>query len=442
MKNRAFVLFCILANIAPRFFGAEPAPSPTPAPPPVVPAPLDAIFSGTSPWEITVNEFAQQTQKARFRWLSSAQETAQSNYKGLSLFGLTVNQAMVQFTQGKVSGISVLFFNRGDAGEMREDQFDALEARCEKAVSECTRTASTARGRDPSNAVKASGLVWKTDSSQFLLEYSVTKTAATQFRAEFIRLTVSPPEKPKGLLEASQAAAHAAEKFNGPAHVQKDAGGDVWIKDIPMVDQGEKGYCVVATAERVMRYYGVRVDEHELAQIANTSSVKGTSNEAMFEALQRLCNRLRVKTRSVLEFNNRRLQTLIGDYNRTASKGKRANEINPAFHNLTELYQQMNPEILKESLTKNPAEMDRVFRLVQRHIDSGIPVLWSVMVGVLPQPKDPKGFGGHMRLIIGYNAQSREMIYSDTWGMGHEKKRMSLVDAWTMTISANTIEPL
>ena len=437
MKTAALTLLCLLAGLALRLHGAEEIPAPEPAP-----APLDAIFTHASPWEITTAEFVQQNPKAGFRWLSAAHDAVQSNYKGLSLFGLPLNQAMLQFAQGKVSAISVLFYNRGDAGEMPEDQFDALKARCEKAVSDFTKAVPTARGPDPRNAVKAAGLVWKTDLSQFLLESSVTKAGGNQFRAEFVRLTVTPPEKQQSLLEASQASSHAPEKFNGPAHVQKDPGGDVWIRDIPMVDQGKKGYCVVATAERVMRYYGIRVDEHELAQIADTSSVKGTSNEAMFDALKRLCNRLRVKTRSVLEFTNARLQTLIAEYNRAALKGKRAEGINPSFKNLTELYQQMNGDLLREVLTKNPAEMDRIFRVFQHHIDSGIPVLWSVMIGINPQPKDPKGYGGHMRLIIGYNAQTREIIYSDSWGIGHEKKRIPLADAWTMTISANTIEPL
>jgi hypothetical protein len=39
-----------------------------------------------------------------------------------------------------------------------------------------------------------------------------------------------------------------------------------------MVDQGEKGYCVVASVERVLRYYGGTVDQHELAQIANSDA--------------------------------------------------------------------------------------------------------------------------------------------------------------------------
>ena len=56
-----------------------------------------------------------------------------------------------------------------------------------------------------------------------------------------------------------------------PANVvRKD--GDVYIQGIPMVDQGQKGYCVVATASRVFQYYDINVDQHEMAQIANSSA--------------------------------------------------------------------------------------------------------------------------------------------------------------------------
>ena len=34
---------------------------------------------------------------------------------------------------------------------------------------------------------------------------------------------------------------------------RKAESGDVVIPDVPMVDQGQKGYCVVACAERLMR---------------------------------------------------------------------------------------------------------------------------------------------------------------------------------------------
>jgi hypothetical protein len=40
-----------------------------------------------------------------------------------------------------------------------------------------------------------------------------------------------------------------------------------------------------------------------------------------------------------------------------------------------------------------------------------------------------------MRLIIGYNEEKSEIIYTDTWGAGHEHKYMP--DDWAWTITQN-----
>jgi hypothetical protein len=208
-----------------------------------------------------------------------------------------------------------------------------------------------------------------------------------------------------------------------------------------MVDQGQKGYCVVASAERVIRYYGCKADENELAQIANTSAEKGTSPAMMLNSLKLLCNRLRIKTRVIEEFDFKRFEKMIAEYDRLA-KREHEDEVNPHVPSLSDIYKQMKPGLLSEVRTKNPSEMNRFFRAAQTHINEGIPLLWSVMIGVLPQPQDPKGYGGHMRLITGYNAKTSEIIYSDSWGIGHEMKRMPLADAWTVTTGLGSIEPL
>ncbi|NJK44508.1 MAG: ABC transporter permease [Pleurocapsa sp. SU_196_0] len=36
--------------------------------------------------------------------------------------------------------------------------------------------------------------------------------------------------------------------------------------------------------------------------------------------------------------------------------------------------------------------------------------------------------GGHMRLIIGYNTKTGQLLFSDSWGAGHELKRIKLED--------------
>ena len=97
---------------------------------------------------------------------------------------------------------------------------------------------------------------------------------------------------------------------------------------------------------------------------------------------------------------------------------------------------------LKAARTHNKAVVDRFLQVVQDHIDQGIPVLWSVMLGIVPEARAPKVISGHMRLIIGYDVGTGEILYSDSWGPGHELKRMAAADAWTITTSLNTIEPL
>ena len=82
--------------------------------------------------------------------------------------------------------------------------------------------------------------------------------------------------------------------------VKRDqASGDVYVPTVPMVDQGQKGYCAVACAERMLRYYGVDVDANEVAQIANSSAEGGTSARAMFDALKHLTGLFTVRLHPV-----------------------------------------------------------------------------------------------------------------------------------------------
>lgn len=57
--------------------------------------------------------------------------------------------------------------------------------------------------------------------------------------------------------------------------------GDVIIENIPMVDQGPKGFCVPATYTRVLLYAGVPADLYLLALLGRTDVGGGTSTIAM-----------------------------------------------------------------------------------------------------------------------------------------------------------------
>lgn len=407
---------------------------------------LEPLIARPDLWQTPRADFVAQNHELGFRWISEAGNVAQSTQPGLTLFDNPVYQAIARFEGDRPKQLTLSLYNRGDAGDLPREKFEALQRMCVEKMTALAGSKPVVRGKDAGNAVKAEGVSWRNDASVFLLEYSFTREVKTRdipYRAEFMRLEVTPADKPQSLI-SSTFAAQAPARFEGASHVKRAPSGDVVIEGLPMVDQGEKGYCVVASAERVMRYYGAKVDEHELAQIANTSAAGGTSNEAMFEALKKLSNRLRVKIRSLEAFDVKRFVALIEDYNRLAKRGHRAAEIDISNRQIDAqaIYAQMKPELLREVRTRNKSEASRFFRDVQMRVDEGVPPLWSVMLGVVPEEKAPPGVGGHMRLITGYNAQTSEIIYSDSWGLGHEAKRMALDDAWTITTGLNSIEPL
>jgi len=408
---------------------------------------LEQLITAPDLWQTPQADFVDQHHDLGFYWLSATKDRAETHSKGLQLFGGRVYEMDAGFQGDKLGNLTVCIFNRGDAGNLTKDELTTLLQTNLQKMNDLVKVQPVVQGPNPSDAVKTYGWSWQTPTTKYVLEYSFTKEVKTRsipFRAEFVRLQITPAEKAKSFLAAALASATPQMAFNGPSHVKKDPSGDVRIDTVPMVDQGQKGYCVVATAERVLRYYGVPVDENELAELANSSATAGTSNEAMFESLKKLSQRLRVKIRTINNMDVRQILDLITEYNRKAKHGHRAPEIpdQGLMLDMQRIYSSMQFDVLKDTRTHNKAEVDRFQQMVQDHIDQGVPLLWSVMLGLAPETNAPKTIGGHMRLIIGYNLTTNEILYSDSWGPGHELKRMPADNAWTITTSLNTIEPL
>jgi hypothetical protein len=116
-----------------------------------------------------------------------------------------------------------------------------------------------------------------------------------------------------------------------------------WIS----ADQKCRPLYVVASIERVLRYYGATVDQHELAQIANSDAAEGTSMDAMLASLKRLTARLGVKVRALYEWNIRDFLKMLEDYNRATKRGKLAPEveIRGRMIDADSCFAQMKPEI-------------------------------------------------------------------------------------------------
>ena len=182
--------------------------------------------------------------------------------------------------------------------------------------------------------------------------------------------------------------------------------GDVVVTDIPMVDQGPKGYCVPATWERYLRFLGIPADMYVLAMAAGSSS-QGTNLDAMTE----------------------NVDSLVGEYHRKID----------AF------------------------DGDLDMNTIAKNIDMGLPLMWSCTIHIAFEKAISHRFkdranvtdwdawakqladgddkeiaqeitgdqtmGGHQRMIIGYNAKTNEIAISDSWSKAFTIRWMTLKEA-------------
>ena len=279
------------------------------------------------------------------------------------------------------------------------------------------------------------------------------------FEPGFVRLAVDGPERlASGGRRTEAGAAKGAKKIAD--NVVRDPRGDVFIDNVPMVDQGQKGYCAVAASERVLRYYGVDVDEHEIAQAAGTSAEGGTSTRGMKDSVQAIGRKYKLAT--VVTYGDfekpagERIAGLVkevANYNKAAKKLKKKEiaedvyirrEGNTIYYSYRDADAAMDPEVLRD-MKVNGAQRSKFTRFmkdVRDQVNKGIPLFWGVTLGTYPEPESPQSRGGHIRLIIGYNDRKKEILYTDTWGAGHELKRMPAEWAWTISHCLLYMKPL
>ena len=445
------IAFMAMLLVAPPLLRAQKSASTSPAPAVM----LDALIAGDNPWEMTPDQLEAAMKPARTQWLSAQKEQARffGNY-AIWNGAIPVKEAVAEFQNGKLFRVNFSIFNRGDtdsgSGFANRAEFEKQLEAWKAAVTTKMGVQPVDLGRQNASAVKATGFSWSKAPSVFLLEYSVQKDAkatGVQFRPEFVRLRVSALPKQLGLGAAAATMGSTGQRVSKAsllANITKDPSGDVFLKNVPMVDQGPKGYCAVATAERVFRYYGMPVDQHEMAQVANTGTGGGTNPEAMLKALTALQGRLHVHVRAISKWEYADFNRMITDYNREAKRNKKA-EINLAgMHtiDIAAIYGSMDPASLKDSKTvRKKGDFDKFKREIAEKIDKGIPVMWSVELGIYPEAEIPQAHGGHMRLIIGYNNKTNELIYSDSWGARHAMKRMPSDNAFAMTTGLYYMEP-
>ena len=334
----------------------------------------------------------------------------------LSMGRVELGDVTMEFSEDKKRfvALSTTIFNKGDDGEEDKEQFERLLKNSVNALNDCLGS----EGKPRQQSRKETGLktrAWERENEHCaaLLEAASTGKGK-KYTAEFIRLSVAPS---KSALEKG-GAKDVVRKADLRGNVIIEENGDVWIKGVPMVDQGEKGYCVPAAVSRVFAYYGMDgVDQHALAALCKSSD-RGTALDDMEKALRSICGPFHMTVKSWDWVG-------IKSFAKKARKMVRKTGTLPDDHEIVQM--------ILEDVERHPGNMNKGLVGIKQQIDAGVPVVWAVLLGIFPEQGLPQSFGGHMRLIIGYNDEEKTIIYTDTWGAGHAKKSMTMKKACAIT---------
>jgi hypothetical protein len=411
---------------------------------------LDDLFArGSALWTLTPKAFMQAYQGDGFRWTAASHEAAKA-YGGTQTFlGAKVWETTVEFSEEHPTLFSMVLYNRGDAGELTKDDFKQALVDIQKRINAWTKS----QPREVKDTLKTMGVkqkakAWRYGPYRVVLTWSYStknKTGEFEFRSEFIRVDIAPAQKASARarrrLNRSSSDNKTVSTSELTSSIQRNPNGDVFISDIPMVNQGEKGYCAVATTERIMRHFGLDVDQHEMAQLASSSASEGTDPAAMISVLKRVGVKLGCKIKVLEEFKVKDFIKLVNRYNKLAKKQKLPEIELERMIVISDVYRQMDTGLLKRARMKSQSDYKHFLEDIHTYISKGTPLGWSVIVGKVTETPQIQSIGGHMRLIIGYNARNGDVIYSDSWGKGHEFKKMKNEDAWAITTGLYAIEP-
>jgi hypothetical protein len=353
-------------------------------------------------WDDTSGEVAQ-----RLNWPLESQTDTQSSYRKYPPAKYRILEARpyacaLYGANHQTTQLSIVFANKGDfkfssvpsEDEIKamqdaiEDDEDNLIARISKVLGKPQKQ-SFGTGRDIKERIQR----WDWKNHALLL--------ASQ-EGEYVSLRVMSRQAAdnKG---RSQKYSDAALRKLATKNIITRPNGDVVIGNIPMVNQGPKGYCVPATFERYLRYMQIPADMYLLAMAGQTNIGGGTSLRAIIHSVD----------------------GYISSQSRTMKE--------------------LNDEIK--------------VRTIQKYIDKGLPIIWTMFSSdaynqyANQQTKDRKAVtdwsawakttksnarstellkdmqSAHACLIIGYNKETGEIAVSDSWGPSYNERWISAEQA-------------
>jgi hypothetical protein len=405
--------------------------------------------------EVLADKFIDRNSRTLFRWLSKTKKDAAhypgySNSPKLTFDGMKVWDANVRFENGTLKRVDLSLYNRGDAGMISDDDFKKLLDKLDKSLADWLeiKPSAPSKLRLPKNQGMVFSKFWVKGTLLVTEKWSLSKVPRSRNeKPEFITLSFckfNPKNDPRKTTYVAHGKTNKAIVSNLKSNIKKTDDGGFWLDNVPMVDQGPKGYCVVAVMERILRYYGQDVDQHMMAELGDTKQGGGTYVGKMMEMLKKSGVKFRVKVKVMMEsMNSVDLMNEMVKY-QSYRKRKKLSSVRPV-NGFEENYVQIKQDIetyKKFRVEKLKSDYKKFRKAIVKAIKEGIPLVWGVHLGLVPEEKlNPQTEGGHMRMIIGYNEKTNEIFYTDTWGAGHELKKMNWDDAWCETTSYSVVYP-
>ena len=409
---------------------------------------LGEHFAKEDSWTESSVDFAVEHQRDGFGFASQKRDIVNCMGRGKCTWhGLEVWETRIYYGAEGATRVEMSMYNRGDDKDM-----DGMNAAELKELLDSIASKAQPGGKIGSNPekkkLKNGGFQYfkkfNKGESDVDLAWGVNGAKAKDLTADYVRVTMYP----KGGAKPKTAAKGIVSKTKVKANVKKNAEGDVWVDNVPMVDQGQKGYCAAATSERILRYYGFAIDEHEIAQSAGTTAQGGTSISEMVQTIRTVGSKCRLGFSSIVSMTSdfRNIEKDLEQYNKAAkAEGEKELSMSQFMRgnmvNVGDMLAAMKPKVVKKMRMKD-SRYKKFLAGVKTQVDQGIPVFWGVMLGMFPEPGLPQTMGGHIRIIIGYNQKTHEILYTDSWGAGHELKRMPEDWAFAITHEAFFLKPL
>jgi hypothetical protein len=381
-----------------------------------VEADLDYLLSTSELWQCDTKTFesryrpkteTEQKEPPQFEWLNAAKDRARFSRNmyadletKLTMFGrsMPVEEATVEFVGGRVARATISFYNRGDSGEITAQQFDGMFRKIGQNLGQVFKVSPKSQLMSANAAVKTVGWNWTTPMGIALLEYN---EYGGSIKPEFLRLKLAAPNQADWSMGRL---AVGVQRMALTKNITRTGSGDVYIAGVPMVDQGAKGYCVAASCQRLFEYMQIPCDQHEMAQLLKVDVEKGTDAFEMQKSLAKVDGQFRVSFKPLV-----------------------------------------NPTLYYDNKGKRRVSLKEFAGIIKEHTDKGVPLLWALGIGAFkeepPLPGDGQVSGGHMRLVIGYNSSTNKILFTDSWGAGHELKRMDASDAYQATLGLYSMSP-